>query len=65
MECRPWEAYDGGDHTLYVGEVERFRYRQGDGLGYFRSRFVRLSEPAAPRAPGTYDPFELPYDAYE
>jgi len=44
--CEPWAAYDGGDHTLYVGEVVDFGYRAGDALGYFYSRFVPLEEPA-------------------
>ncbi len=46
IECAPWAAYDGGDHTLYVGEVVDFDYDRGDGLGYFCGRFVRLEEPS-------------------
>lgn len=65
LECRPWAAYEGGDHTLFVGEVADFGYFDGDGLGYFRSRFVTMRQPHVPVSPGTYDPFELPYDAYE
>lgn len=45
FECRPWRAYDGGDHTLFVGEVVDFDYRGGDALGYFSSRFSKLEEP--------------------
>jgi flavin reductase len=45
FECRPWREYEGGDHTLYVGEVVDFDYRDGDGLGYFYSRFATLEEP--------------------
>jgi len=45
FECLPWAAYDGGDHTLYVGEVVELDYRGGDGLGYFYSRFATLEEP--------------------
>lgn len=45
FECRPWRAYDGGDHTLFVGEVVDFDYRGGDGLGYYCSRFATLDEP--------------------
>jgi flavin reductase len=44
LECLPWRAYDGGDHTLYVGEVVDFSYRGGNGLGYFCSRFSELDE---------------------
>jgi len=45
FECTPWRAYDGGDHTLFVGEVVDFDYRGGDALGYFYSRFAKLEEP--------------------
>jgi len=45
LECAPWATYDGGDHTLVVGRVTTFSYREGDGLGYFCGRFVRLDAP--------------------
>ena len=45
FECAPWAAYDGGDHTLVVGEVTDFDYRDGDALGYFCGRFVKLDTP--------------------
>lgn len=44
FECVPWHAYDGGDHSLFVGRVVRFDYRRGDALGYFNSRFATLDE---------------------
>jgi flavin reductase (DIM6/NTAB) family NADH-FMN oxidoreductase RutF len=47
LECAPWAAYDGGDHTLVVGRVTRLGYRDGDALGYFCGRFVPL-EASAP-----------------
>lgn len=65
MECESQAAYDGGDHTLFLGRVVAHRHRDGDALGYFRSRFVSLSEPVLVHSPGTLDPFELPYDTYE
>jgi flavin reductase (DIM6/NTAB) family NADH-FMN oxidoreductase RutF len=46
VECAPWAAYDGGDHTLVVGEVTAFNYREGDALGYFCGRFIPLHAPA-------------------
>lgn len=46
FSCAPWAAYDGGDHTLYVGRVERFDARSGDALGYYEGRFVELQEQA-------------------
>jgi flavin reductase (DIM6/NTAB) family NADH-FMN oxidoreductase RutF len=45
IECAPWAAHDGGDHTLVVGRVTAFSYRDGEALGYFCGRFVRLEVP--------------------
>ncbi|WP_413248007.1 flavin reductase family protein [Sinomonas flava] len=44
FECTPWAAYDGGDHTLYVGEVVDFGYRSGDALAFQGGRFTTLPE---------------------
>jgi flavin reductase (DIM6/NTAB) family NADH-FMN oxidoreductase RutF len=44
LECRPWRAYDAGDHTLYLGEVAAFDYREGDALAFLTSRFTVLAE---------------------
>ncbi|MGH2703101.1 MAG: flavin reductase family protein [Actinomycetota bacterium] len=65
FQCEPHSAHDGGDHTLLLGRIVHFRYNDGDALGYFRSKFTRLVEPVVVASPGTLDPFELPYDAYE
>jgi flavin reductase (DIM6/NTAB) family NADH-FMN oxidoreductase RutF len=45
LDCEPWATYDGGDHTLVLGRATAFSYRDGDGLGYFCGRFVRLDAP--------------------
>lgn len=41
FECSPWATYDGGDHVIYIGRVERLTI--GDesvpALGYFRGRY--------------------------
>jgi flavin reductase (DIM6/NTAB) family NADH-FMN oxidoreductase RutF len=35
LECRSWAEYAAGDHTIFVGEVERLELgRSGDGLVY-------------------------------
>jgi flavin reductase len=44
FECKPWAAYDGGDHTLYLGEVVDFNYRSGDALGFANSSFTTIPE---------------------
>ncbi|MDQ1593991.1 MAG: flavin reductase [Arthrobacter pascens] len=44
FECKPWAAYDGGDHTLYLGEVVDFNYRNGDALAFANSAFTTIPE---------------------
>jgi flavin reductase len=44
LECTPWRTYDGGDHTLFVGEVESFAYREGDALAYLSSSYRTIAE---------------------
>jgi flavin reductase (DIM6/NTAB) family NADH-FMN oxidoreductase RutF len=44
FECTPWAAYDGGDHTLYLGEVADFNYRSGDALAFANSTFTTIPE---------------------
>jgi flavin reductase (DIM6/NTAB) family NADH-FMN oxidoreductase RutF len=41
MQCRPWRAYDGGDHILVLGEVERHDARPLDPLMFHRGEFRR------------------------
>jgi len=45
LECRPWRNYEGGDHTLFLGEVVDFAYRDGDALCYHTSEFKSLNTP--------------------
>jgi flavin reductase (DIM6/NTAB) family NADH-FMN oxidoreductase RutF len=63
LECEPWAAHDGGDHTLYVGRVRDFLFGEGDALGFYASRFVPVARPVPSQPPVPFDPFELPYDA--
>lgn len=44
LECRPWRDYEGGDHTLFLGEVVDFDYRDGDALGYHSSGFTSIAD---------------------
>ncbi|MCX5554597.1 flavin reductase family protein [Streptomyces sp. NBC_00038] len=44
IECDPWRSYDGGDHTLVVGQVIDLGHRDGDALTYAWSRFGTASE---------------------
>ena len=44
LECRPWRDYEGGDHTLFLGEVADFDYRDGAALGYHTSGFTAITD---------------------
>lgn len=44
MQCAPWRTYDGGDHTLMLGQVTDLGHRGGDALTYAWSRFSRAVE---------------------
>jgi flavin reductase (DIM6/NTAB) family NADH-FMN oxidoreductase RutF len=44
LECRPWRDYEGGDHTLFLGEVADFDYRDGAALGFHTSGFTEISD---------------------
>ena len=46
FECTPWAEYDGGDHTLFLGEVQNFDYRPGDSLGFMNGQFTTIRESA-------------------
>lgn len=42
LECNLHQSYDGGDHTIFVGEVERVQIRDGDPLVYFHGNYRDL-----------------------
>lgn len=44
FECTPWAQYDGGDHTLFLGEVQRYEYRFGDALGFVNGGFTVIRD---------------------
>lgn len=46
MECMPWQEVDAGDHILFLGEIKRYEYRDGEALGFYKGRYLPVSEPA-------------------
>lgn len=42
--CRVTDAHRAGDHTIFVGEVERLGYGEGVPLVYHRGRYARVDE---------------------
>ncbi len=48
FECRRWATYDGGDHVIIVGAVERFRHWDRAPLVFARGRYGALQPAAEP-----------------
>lgn len=44
IACRLWASYDGGDHTLYVGEVIALNVTEADPLLYFQGNYRALDK---------------------
>jgi len=44
IECRLYAAYDGGDHTLYLGEVLEAETHEGGPLLFYRGGYRAFSE---------------------
>ena len=43
LECRLKYAHEGGDHTIFVGEIERATVRDGKPLVYFYGDYRKLA----------------------
>ena len=49
FECRPYAQYDGGDHEILVGQVERFEITGGNlPLVYFQGGYRAFADDTAP-----------------
>jgi flavin reductase (DIM6/NTAB) family NADH-FMN oxidoreductase RutF len=42
LECRATRAIPGGDHTIFIGEVERAEARSAGPLLYYRGGYAQL-----------------------
>jgi flavin reductase (DIM6/NTAB) family NADH-FMN oxidoreductase RutF len=42
IECRRFTLFDGGDHTIILGEVEATRVENGAPLLYYRGGYAQL-----------------------
>lgn len=46
FECKTQHIYDGGDHLIFVGRVDKMRFElTGDPLLYFRGAYRRIGGP--------------------
>lgn len=43
LECRLRYRHEGGDHSIFVGEVEKMSVGDGEPLIYFKSDYKRLT----------------------
>ncbi len=43
MDCRVVDSIEAGDHTIFVGEVEKIELNEGEPLLYYRSTFRGLA----------------------
>ncbi len=42
LECRTVEVIEGGDHTIFLGQVEAADAREGEPLLYFKGAYRRI-----------------------
>ena len=42
MECRLVNSHDNGDHTIFVGQIERTTINDGNPLVYFHGNYRKL-----------------------
>ena len=38
LECKPWAEYDGGDHTIFVGEVMSIKKAEGEAAAFYKGK---------------------------
>ncbi len=44
LECRLAHAHEGGDHTIFVGEIQNVEIKDGNPLVYWQGDYRKLSE---------------------
>jgi len=44
LECKVVSSYEGGDHTIYVGEIEQAETRDARPLLFFRGGYRALGD---------------------
>lgn len=42
LECRLIESFVAGDHTVFIGEIERTHIKEGNPLVYYRGNYRRI-----------------------
>jgi flavin reductase (DIM6/NTAB) family NADH-FMN oxidoreductase RutF len=44
LECKLYASYDGGDHTIYLGQIEEAETREGKPLLFFRGGYREIGD---------------------
>ncbi len=44
LECKVTQKIDGGDHTIYIGEIEHAETKEGKPLLFFRGGYRELGD---------------------
>ena len=44
FECKPIYQYEGGDHIIFVGQVERFAHRHTEPLIFHAGQYAQMAE---------------------
>jgi flavin reductase (DIM6/NTAB) family NADH-FMN oxidoreductase RutF len=44
IECSLFQTHEAGDHTIFIGEVYRAIYNDGEPLIYYNSRYRKLEK---------------------
>lgn len=44
LECKLRHSYDGGDHTIFVGQIEKATVHEGKPLVYFRGKYREITD---------------------
>lgn len=44
VDCTLWQTYEGGDHSIFVGEVQDLEVKGGRPLLFYSGAYNRLSE---------------------
>lgn len=44
LECKVAASYEGGDHTIYVGEIQEAETREGKPLLFFRGGYREMGD---------------------
>lgn len=44
IECTLWAVYDGGDHTIFLGEIQQAEVREERPLLFFRGGYRALGD---------------------